>query len=162
MLKVTEIEALIPPYLKESDLVYVCLVDIEGQIWFANEKFQKLFDSKPFSSCEINFAECLRENDDFDLHSFLIEITGKPNQGASLELNHQGHPAKWEFTALVNQEGDFTGILGVGYPKQVVVSTSVTDYTFPKDVNPATDIYFELNHKWQIQNANELAEKFLN
>ncbi|PRY90679.1 PAS domain-containing protein [Mongoliibacter ruber] len=160
MLKVTEIESMIPPYFKQSDLIYVCVIDIEGQIWFANDKFQKLIGSKCLSTCEVNFSECIKENQEFDLHSFLIDVTGKPNQGATVELNHNGQPAKWEFTALVNSEGDFSGILGVGYPKQVVVSTSQTDYTFPKEVNPATDIYFELNHNWQIKNANELAEKF--
>jgi PAS domain-containing protein len=160
MLKVKEIEALIPQYFKQSDLIYVCVVDIEGQIWFSNEKFQRLFDSKIVSDFELNFTECLKDKSEFDIHAFLIEVTGKPNRGETVELNHKSHPAKWEFTVLMTKEGDFSGILGIGYPKQVVVSSFSTDYTFPKDVNPATDIYFQLNHKWQIQKANELAEKF--
>lgn len=160
MLKVKEIEALIPEYFKQSDLIYVCVVDIEGQIWFANEKFQRLFDGKKLSTYEVNFTECLKDNSEFDIHAFLIEVTGRPNKGETVELNHLSHPAKWEFTVLMTKDGDFSGILGIGFPKEVVVSSFSTDYTFPKDVNPATDIYFQLNHKWQIQNANELAEKF--
>jgi PAS domain-containing protein len=160
MLKIEELDAMIPSFLKESNLLYLCVLDIEGQIYFAGKKFQKLFASDQIKNFEANFTDCLDKDIEFDLHTFLVEVTEKPNQATNIELSHNGQSANWEFISLVNDEGDFSGILGIGHPRQMVVSTVPTDYTFPKDVNPATDIFFQLNSSWQILNVNELAEKF--
>ncbi|MBW3467929.1 PAS domain-containing protein [Arthrospiribacter ruber] len=159
MLKVDEIQALIPSNIKFSDLIYVCVVDVEGQIWYANTKFQKFVGQKPLSTCEVNFSECFPDLDNDELHSFWIDVIGRPNECIKLDIDQNEGSSSWEFSALMTLEGDFGGIMGVGYPKKVVVS-SATDYSFPKDVNPAMDIFFQLDHKWQFLNVNHLGEKF--
>jgi PAS domain S-box-containing protein len=160
MLNLKEIEALVPATFKNSDLIYVCVLDIEGQVYFASQRFEKLFGSLSSDIYENNFLETLNKVDKKRVHDFFIEVIESPNRNSPIELLHGNTHISWEFSVLKNDEGDFSGILGLGYPKSASYQLSTEEKSFPKDVNTITDIFFQLNHSWEIISANDQAEKY--
>jgi PAS domain S-box-containing protein len=160
MLNLKEIEALVPATFRNSDLIYVCVLDIEGQVYFASQRFKKLFGSQSSDIYENNFLETLNKVDKKRVHDFFIEVIEHPNRNSPIELLHGNTHISWEFSLLKNDEGDFSGILGLGYSKSASYQLSSEEKSFPKDVNTITDIFFQLNHSWEIISANDQAEKY--
>ena len=160
MLKLNEIEALVPVTFKNSDHIYVCVLDIEGQVYFASKRFEKLMEAHATDIYEKNFLETLKKVDKARMHDFFIEVIERPNHNSPIELLHGNTHISWEFSVLKNEEGDFSGILGLGYPKPASYKLSSDEKTFPKEVNTITDVFFQLNHSWEIISANDQAEKY--
>jgi PAS domain S-box-containing protein len=160
MLKLNEIEALVPATFKNSDHIYVCVLDIEGQVYFASKRFEKLMEAHATDIYEKNFLETLKKVDKARIHDFFIEVIERPNHNSPIELLHGNTLISWEFSVLKNEEGDFSGILGLGYPKPASYQLSSDEKTFPKEVNTITDVFFQLNHSWEIISANDQAEKY--
>lgn len=160
MLNLNEIETLVPATFKNSDLIYVCVLDIEGQIYFASKKFEKLLNASSSDLYEKNFLETLNKVDKSKIHDFFIEVIERPNNNSHIELLHGNTTVNWEFSVMKNGEGDFSGILGLGYPKSSSYKISSDEKSFPKEVNTITDVFFQLNHSWEIISANDQAEKY--
>jgi PAS domain S-box-containing protein len=160
MLNLKEIEALVPSIFKNSNLIYVCVLDIEGQVYFASQRFEKLLGPRSSNIYENNFLETLNKVDKKRVHDFFIDVIESPNRNYPIELLHGNTHISWEFSVLKNDEGDFSGILGLGYPKTGSYQLSTEEKSFPKDVNTITDIFFHINHSWEIISANDQAEKY--
>lgn len=162
MLKVKEIEAIVPAFFKNSDLIYVCVLDIEGQVYYASKKFEQLFETGFTEIFEKNFVETLKKGVQTDIHDLLMSVIEKPNHNTQVEFLHGNSLIKWEFSVLKNEEGDFSGILGLGHPKSNHYQIGHAESSFPKSVNPITDIFMQLDHSWEIVSANDQAEKYFN
>ncbi|MFD2200706.1 PAS domain S-box protein [Shivajiella indica] len=160
MLKLDEIESLVPATFKNSDLIYVCVLDIEGQVYFASKRFEKLFKPNATVIQEKNFLDTLSKGDRPNIHDFFMKVVERPNHNFQIDLQHGNTPITWEFSVMKNEEGDFSGILGLGYPKTSTHQASLEEKTFPKDVSLITDVFFQLNHSWEIVSLNEHAEKY--
>jgi len=160
MLNLKEIETLVPATFRNSDLIYVCVLDSEGQVYFTSKKFEKLFEPDVTDIYEKNFLETLNKVDKTRVHDFFIEVIESPNRNSPIELLHGNTQISWEFSVLKNDEGDFSGILGLGYPKSASYQLSMDEKSFPKDVNTITDVFIQLNHSWEIISANDQAEKY--
>ncbi len=158
MLDIKSIENLIPTALKNSNQIYLGILDIDGQIFFAGKKFEELFSGKVTS--EVNLAESLHPDFDLDVHAFLLDVTGKPNDPTVIEFVHKNCTVQWEFSMLQNDEGDFNGIMAVGVRQPEEVEPYGQEQLFPKNISPDTDIYFQVNQTGKILKLNSLAEKF--
>ncbi|RZS97211.1 PAS domain-containing protein [Cecembia calidifontis] len=159
MLRIKELEFLVPDYLKNSELLFVCVLDIEGQVFFAGKQFLKLFEPNGADIFEKNFRETLHKGNKFDLNDFLLQVSERPNHRTQIELIHGNLLIKWEFSVLRNEEGDFSGILAVGH--------KVSD-TFPQlpvvpnleNIDMQSDIFVQLNAAWEITHLNSKAIEF--
>ncbi|PSL07191.1 PAS domain-containing protein [Cecembia rubra] len=159
MLKIKELEFLVPDYLKNSDLLYVGILDIEGQIFFAGKQFITLFEPNGADIFEKNFRETLHEGNKFDLNDFLLQVSEKPNHQTQIQLIHGNKMIKWEFSVLKNAEGDFSGIMAVGHKISAVLPQP--DFLLCSDNSDSqTDIFIQLNSRWEIVHLNSKAVEF--
>ncbi|EKB48996.1 PAS domain S-box protein [Cecembia lonarensis] len=160
MLKIQELEYLVPDFLKNSDLLYVSVMDSEGQIFLSNNLFKQLF--KPFGTdnYEKNFLEICHKRNQWDFHDFLIQVIEKPNHKIHVDLVHAHNLLiKWEFSTLQNEEGDFAGILAVGH--KFFEGTSLKgqeSHTLKPDITAEVKVSLDFN--WEITDANLAAETF--
>jgi len=159
MLNLKELEFLVPDFIKNSDLLYVCVLDIEGQVLFAGNQFLKLFEPNGADVFEKNFIETLHKGNKFNLIDFLVQVSERPNHQTQIELLHGNFLIKWEFTVLKNEEGDFSGILAIGHK----VSEQVQQPNFllsSENFDLESDVFVQLNAAWEIIHLNPKALDF--
>ncbi|MGY6741478.1 MAG: PAS domain-containing protein [Cecembia sp.] len=160
MLKPQELEALLPDFLKNSELLYVCVMDIEGQICMSNGLFNQLLEPYGADIFEKNFLDACHKRNRWDFHEFLIQVIEKPKSKIHIDLIHRKSLLiKWEFSTLQNEEGDFVGILAVGHK---VSDGSQMDFGVKDlmETGSFSELQVSLDNNWEIIHVNRVAEDF--
>ena len=160
-MKIHELETLIPDFLKDSDLLYLCVMDVEGQIFFENQPFSKLYPSASTEVFERNFLDSCSKKNDWDFNDFLMQVVEKPQHKIHIELLHgKSVFVKWEFSVLLNDEDDFAGILAVGHKSAAELGSkdeSLGKFSLMESPFGAT---VTLDFHWEIIHVNAEAEQF--
>lgn len=161
MLKIQELEALVPQFLKNSDLLYVSVLDIEGQIYLANKLFEELLEPNGADILEKNFLDTCHRRNNWDIQDFLIQVIEKPLHKLHVELVHgKNLLIKWEFSALQNEEGDFSGILAVGHKHFQHFKNPGPHLPLYVHQEAPADVQVSLDFAWEIVHVNPNAETF--
>lgn len=161
MLKIQELETLVPQFLKNSDLLYVSVLDIEGQIYLANKLFEELLEPNGADILEKNFLDTCHSRNNWDFQDFLIQVIEKPLDKLHVELVHgKNLLIKWEFTALQNEEGDFSGILAVGHKHFQQFHNPIPNTSLYVHHEAPADVLVSLDFAWEIVDINPNAEVF--
>jgi PAS domain-containing protein len=155
MVYIKEIKELLPIFLKESSNLLVSVLDLDGEVIHSNPKFKEFF--KLVNVNNPVFFDLFNDFQRMEIEPVVSELIGKPNDIIHYSQSHFNNLVSWEFSVLKNSEGDFLGILGVGNIKN---ESEYLSNEIGYRVNVDSDIYFQLNHDWEIQFANKLAESF--
>jgi PAS domain S-box-containing protein len=161
MLRTQELKEFVPEFLINSDLLYVCVLDLEGQVYLGNKLFQELLEPNGADILERNFLDTCHKRNNWDFHDFLIQVVEKPNHKFHVDLIHiKNSLLKWEFSILKNKEGDFSGILAIGHK-------SAHEFNYSSHKKPTVlhkeapaDIVVSLDLSWEIYHVNINAEDF--
>ncbi|SHO64347.1 hypothetical protein [Algoriphagus zhangzhouensis] len=113
MISISNIDQLIPEYLRESEHFFLVCLDIEGNVTDCNALFQRAISIKEGNSILSALNQGFR-NEFEGLMDQIIHYPSKSHQvildfGTSKPIS-----SSWEFTMLINQEMDPVGFIGIG------------------------------------------------
>jgi PAS domain S-box-containing protein len=163
MLKIQELEALVPAYLRNSDLLYVCVLDFEGQVCLAGKIFYQLFEPNGADLLEKNFLDCIHPQVKFDLKEFLWKVIEMPLHHSLIDLVHFNNlTVHWEFSMLRDIEGDFAGILAMGHKISKNHDELSLIPSFQGKSDNSGEFLIRLNSDWEVVHINQHAESFFN
>jgi hypothetical protein len=151
-------ELLIPDFLKRTNSLFVAVLDLEGKVWFAGQHFMDAFGVSSSEAMENAFLNSLQKSAKEGFFDHIHFVLASPHQVFQKTIQHQRFVAQWDFSMLKNQEGDFSGILAVGFPEKTSHAEFQTAYL--DVINPRQDLVIRLNSNWEITFANGVMSYF--
>lgn len=151
----------VPEFLMGSNTLFTVILDFEGKICSYNGKAHEIFSIIGLNpkSEDVLFSQLIKFSETDRCQKILQDLMESPKKSISYTFSHGGQSVKWEFSVLKNEEGDFAGIIGVGFPDSLGNSSSKKQL-LPKSFNPEEDIFFTVNNLWEIKDVNASGEKF--
>ncbi len=158
MLGNCDFELLIPDFLKRTNSLFVTVLDLDGKVWYGGQYFMDSFGISSPEAMENAFLNSLQKSAKESFFDHIHLVLSSPHKVFQKTILHQKFAAQWDFSMLKNQEGDFSGILAVGFPQksnQAEYQTSNLGV-----INPRHDLVIRLNSKWEITFANGVLSYF--
>ena len=161
MVNVQVNQLIIPEFLKNSDKLYTVVLDFDGKICFHNGKMDEVLCLMGVknSSKEVFFNDLLKYSESDRYYELLQNLIESPKRPISAVYLHDSLLLQWEFSVIKNEEGDFAGIMGIGFPVPTG-NNALHKQVLPKSYNPQEDIFFTVNNLWEIKDVNANGEKF--
>lgn len=113
MISISNIDQLIPEYLRESEHFFLVSLDIEGNVKDSNALFRKAISIKDGNSILSALNQEFRNNFE-GLMDQMIHYPSKSHQVILDFGTNKPISSSWEFTMLINQEMDPVGFIGIG------------------------------------------------
>lgn len=157
MIRIKEIEDILPYYLTHSKRLLVSVLDVDGSFLYVGEKFNQYFGVSLNYSDFTSFFTLLNELERSEFEYIIGEIIGKPYELFDFEQKYEQDEIRWELSVIKNSQGDFLGILAVG---NLNLSQAIAIDAGFDQVDAQSDICFQIDQDWNIGYANKQASEF--